>query len=407
MSGINGFNRQIKAMYSRLEQLYSSFEQSSDTDLVPSTWKELGVAVEELQVANEELTQQNTQIAEALQNNAEQHYYYQSLLNHIPEAYIVTTVDGKIQEANLMATRLLRVEQLHLVGKLLISFVLADYRTPFRTELIRLSRGNQTRTWSAWFQPRDTAPVHLALTTSAVSNPPDGQVRLHWILREMTETWAAITPARERDSLLLANAADKIAASLKETVAPTLDDRPSQRYEKGETIPLYPQLLWQVQQGLVKLHTLTEDNEEVLLGLIGPSTPFGLGSTFLPVYQATAMTAVKLIQFSLAEVKAIPDLAQTLLPKLNQRFHQIEALLAIAAQRRVKHRLCLLLRLLQQEIGEPVACGTRLSLRLTHEDLASACCTTRVTITRLMGELQKHGDITIDSKYHILLKENF
>jgi CRP-like cAMP-binding protein len=227
----------------------------------------------------------------------------------------------------------------------------------------------------------------------------------------MTETWAAITPARERDSLLLADAADKMSASmsavLKEAVAPTPDDRPPQRYEKGETIPLYPQLLWQVQQGLVKLHTLTEDNEEVLLGLVGPSTPFGLGSTFLPVYQATAMTSVELLQFSLAEVKAIPDLAQTLLPKLNQRLHQTEALLTIAGQRRVKYRLCLLLRLLQQEIGEPVAQGTRLSLRLTHEDLASACCTTRVTVTRLMGELQKQGELMIDSKCHIILKENF
>jgi CRP-like cAMP-binding protein len=42
--------------------------------------------------------------------------------------------------------------------------------------------------------------------------------------------------------------------------------------------------------------------------------------------------------------------------------------------------------------------------RFTHEDIASACCTTRVTITRLMGILEQIGLISFDSKNHIILK---
>ncbi len=84
---------------------------------------------------------------------------------------------------------------------------------------------------------------------------------------------------------------------------------------------------------------------------------------------------------------------------------QTESFLFIAGRRRVKERLQHLLLLLKQEIGQPVANGTRLSIRLTHEEIASACCTTRVTITRLMSTLHKQGFISFDSKNHIIIND--
>ncbi|MEB3339118.1 MAG: Crp/Fnr family transcriptional regulator, partial [Leptolyngbyaceae bacterium] len=76
--------------------------------------------------------------------------------------------------------------------------------------------------------------------------------------------------------------------------------------------------------------------------------------------------------------------------------------------RRVQDRLYHLLRLLKQEIGQPVEQGTRFSVRLTHEDLANACCTTRVTITRLLSKLQQQNKIIFDAQRHIVLNdENF
>lgn len=386
MNSIATFTRQLEAMYRRLKQLYSHAEQPS-LELIPETWKELGVAMEVLQRANQELQQQSAQVTTTLQNVAQQHHYYQNLLNHIPEAYLVTTADGRIREANLMAARLLRVPQSFLSDKSLLEFVPSSQHLAVRTKLTRLAQGNQPRVWSAWFQPRDLAPIHLALTTAAVYDSDSKQVSIHWILREMTETWATVVPQ---------------TSSLHES-GHSMISRPIQTYSKGESIPLYPQFIWQVQQGLVKLHTLTDENEEVLIGLLGSSLLFGTGSAFLPTYQATALTNVQLIQFSLAEVKASPTLAQLLLPKLNQRTQQMESLLAISGQRRVRNRLYLLLKLLQQEIGEPCREHIRLSLRLTHEDLANACCTSRVTMTRLLGELQRQGKIEIDDKFHIIL----
>lgn len=96
-------------------------------------------------------------------------------------------------------------------------------------------------------------------------------------------------------------------------------------------------------------------------------------------------------------------LSQILLPQINQRLQQTETFLAISGRRHVRERLEQLLLFLKQEIGEPVSQGTRLKVRLTHQDLANACCTTRVTITRLLSQLQKQGKISLDSKFQIIL----
>ena len=81
-------------------------------------------------------------------------------------------------------------------------------------------------------------------------------------------------------------------------------------------------------------------------------------------------------------------LTQVLLPQLNQRLQQTEALLAISGKRQVKERLDYFLLFLKKEIGLPIAQGIHLLVCLTHQNIADVCCTT-ITITRLMGKLQK------------------
>jgi CRP-like cAMP-binding protein len=90
-----------------------------------------------------------------------------------------------------------------------------------------------------------------------------------------------------------------------------------------------------------------ENGEEVLVGLAGPSMPFGTDLTSLPTYQATALSEVELVCFSVTDIAASPYLAQSILPQINQRLRQTEALLAISGQRRVKARFLQLLQLLK------------------------------------------------------------
>jgi CRP-like cAMP-binding protein len=176
-------------------------------------------------------------------------------------------------------------------------------------------------------------------------------------------------------------------------------------YAKGEEIPLVSQGVWQVCQGLVQLSTLCQNGEEVWLGWAEPSTFFGQWFSLLRSYQAIALGDVQLTWFSLAEINASPRLSQLVLPQLVRRIQQTEALLAISGQRRVEDRLQHLLMLMKQQIGQPVAGGTRIEMRITHQNLANAIGTTRVTVTRLLSKLKSEGLITIDRDRHIILRE--
>ena len=79
-------------------------------------------------------------------------------------------------------------------------------------------------------------------------------------------------------------------------------------------------------------------------------------------------------------------------------------MLAINALRRVEDRLWQLLLMLGEEMGRPVDNGIRLTVRFTHQNLAKVICTTRVTVTRILGYFQNRGWIEFDQKRHIILK---
>ncbi|AFZ13724.1 putative transcriptional regulator, Crp/Fnr family [Crinalium epipsammum PCC 9333] len=176
-------------------------------------------------------------------------------------------------------------------------------------------------------------------------------------------------------------------------------------YAKEEEIPLLPQGMWQVSQGLVQFNTFCSNGAEVLLGWASPSMFFGQWLTSLPTYHAKAVSNVYLKWFALREIEATPSLSQAILPQLVRRQRQTEALLAITGQRRVEDRLHRLLLLLKQEMSQPVAEGTRISVRLTHQTIANTICTTRVTVTRLFSKLQDQGWIKFDAGHHIILKD--
>ena len=177
-------------------------------------------------------------------------------------------------------------------------------------------------------------------------------------------------------------------------------------YSKGEEIPLVPQGIWQVQRGLVQFNTLHPNGEEVVLGWAESSAFFGLWFTSLQTYQAPALSEVYLSWFSLNEVENSSRLAQAMIPQMRRRMRQTEAMLAIAGQRRVENRLHQLLLLLKEEMGQPVDDGTRINARLTHQTIANAICTTRVTVTRLLSKLQSQGGIVLDSDRHIIVKNS-
>lgn len=174
-------------------------------------------------------------------------------------------------------------------------------------------------------------------------------------------------------------------------------------FRSGQPIPMNSTDIWIVYRGVVHLSTLYPNGEEALLGLAGPSMPFGLPLTLIHPYQATALSDVDLMSLPLSEVSQSESLAREIFHHMSRRLRQAEAMLAMVGCRRVEDRLRQLLLLLQMEVGQPVPEGTRLGVRLTHQHLASAIGTTRVTVTRLLGQLREQGRLVIDSQRHIVL----
>lgn len=205
-------------------------------------------------------------------------------------------------------------------------------------------------------------------------------------------------------SMLQPNVSDAVMQpDLRQLLESLYHGRDLSAFRSGQTIPMHPQEVWIVCRGVVQLSTLYPNGDEALLGLAGPSMPFGLPLTLIQPYQATALSDVDLMELTLTEIEQSATLSREIFHHLSRRLRQAEAMLAMAGCRRVEDRLRQLLVLLQMEVGQPVAGGTRLSVRLTHQHLASAIGTTRVTVTRLLGQLREEGRLIIDDRRHIIL----
>jgi CRP-like cAMP-binding protein len=175
-------------------------------------------------------------------------------------------------------------------------------------------------------------------------------------------------------------------------------------YDRGEAIPLVEEGVWQVYRGVSQLSQVSETGEEILLGWAQPGHFFGLWLTYIEAYQAKALSEIYLRWYNLNEIESSPQLTQMMLNQMSRRLRQTEALLAIAGLKRVEDRLLQLLKLLKEEMGQTVdEQRTRLTIRLTHQNIASAIGTTRVTVTRLLGDFQRQGIISIDNDRHIIL----
>ncbi|MFB2770075.1 helix-turn-helix domain-containing protein [Pelatocladus sp. BLCC-F211] len=355
-------------------------------DEMPEALTELSWASQSVHFAIEELYQQHEQLEETKKTLQAECQRYQELFEEAPDGYLVTDVQGKIQLANHKASKLLNLKKEFLVGKPIINFVSLKQKHDFRNFLAQLTQNGRNQELVVALQQHGNELFNAALTVAISYNNQGKAQSLRWLLRSINES---------KRTELLQTTKDRDFD----------DDRPIHKYSKGDTIPLNTQVIWYVRHGLVKLTTLGDTSEEVLVGLAVPEMVFGSYLTSLNTYQATAISDVKLVAIDLSEILASPTFSHALLPKINQRLRQTESFLVISGLRRVQDRLYGLLQLLKREIGEKVAQGTRLSVRLTHEDLANACCTTRVTVTRLLSLLRKEGKICFDHKKHIIVKD--
>jgi len=156
--------------------------------------------------------------------------------------------------------------------------------------------------------------------------------------------------------------------------------------------------VWKIESGVVRTMAWLDDESLVTLGLWGPGDWVGAPLSTVPHHHAECLTDVK--------VRLVPIESWTPAPlDLLRRSQRIEELLAIRSYRRVEMMLIKLLNWLGQHFGRTTKDGRAIELRLTHQDFADLLGTTRVTITRAFGQLERQGAIE-RSLHRIVLCED-
>lgn len=405
---IDRFAQRVTAMQERVFHLLDlKSSEFAEVDFVPSASKELGLAVEELQVAIEELQHQNQALAIAAASNGTERDYYRELFESAPIAYLLTDLNGTIQESNRAAAKLLNVPARFLPGKPLSIFVSETYRQYFRVEMTRQqqllvaavedaesSSASRSQALELCLQPRDREAFDAICRVTLLRNAANKPTALAWLLKAVTKPKTMVTPEHTQP----------IWHQL--DIPALVSNYPIHSYNRDELTLLDNQNIWLVTDGLVKLTTLTEYNEEVLIGLVGPGMPLGTCLTPFALYEATAFSSVQMVAISLDELSHSPHLAQNLFLAACRRLQQTEKFIVATRQRRVSDRLYQMFQLLSVEIGQVTPQGIRLPIPLTHEDLAALCGSDRLSISRLLKRLQQQGQISIEQGYYVVCQSS-
>ncbi len=97
-------------------------------------------------------------------------------------------------------------------------------------------------------------------------------------------------------------------------------------------------------------------------------------------------------------IEADTSVGLLLLQGLSSRILQTETMIETLTHRDMSSRLVSFLLVLCRDFGVPDEQGITIDLRLSHQSIAEAIGSTRVTITRLLGDLRNAGLLTIHRK---------
>jgi CRP-like cAMP-binding protein len=169
-------------------------------------------------------------------------------------------------------------------------------------------------------------------------------------------------------------------------------------FTRRSLLPLDNSHLWQINSGFVMTNTYLEDGTMIALGLWGGGDIVGQSLTRIKPYQAQCLTNVE------ASLVLAQEWNQSKTDWL-KHIERAEELMVIRSNKKVETMLIQLLVWLSKKFGSQLEQGRLIDMRLTHEDLAGLISSSRVTVTRLLGQLEQEKVIERKSLNRIIVHQ--
>jgi CRP/FNR family transcriptional regulator, cyclic AMP receptor protein len=172
--------------------------------------------------------------------------------------------------------------------------------------------------------------------------------------------------------------------------------------------------MYMILKGKVKVVQMTEDGKEVILAVHRAGESFGevslidgktvqAGVVAMEESVIAYISKKEYVSLIQSHKKLLDNLLNILCSRLRESWDKIQLLSFTNASQRVK----MLLHLLSDEYGKKTSEGVSVDIRLTHQDIANMIGISRETVTRIMDQWHKDGEISMVDKKRILLKSEF
>lgn len=174
------------------------------------------------------------------------------------------------------------------------------------------------------------------------------------------------------------------------------DNLKSQTFAPSELMPLQSDHLWLLHEGIVKVSAWTQEGNPMTLGYWGKNDIIGQPLILVHPFRTKCLTNVCASSIPINQANCITNL-------IARHSIQSEEILNILRAEKIYERLCKMLVWLGKKFGSEIEIGLMINLRLTHQDLAEIIGATRVSVTKLINQLEREGFLSRPERNSIVL----
>ena len=155
-------------------------------------------------------------------------------------------------------------------------------------------------------------------------------------------------------------------------------------FSRRDLVPPDQNVLWRIERGAIRTATWGEQGTLITLGYWGSGDIVGYPLSRVRPYQIECLTSV--------EMSMLPKaLWYQALDAMLLHIQEAEELFSIVNRKPVSLRLWQFLIWLGKKFGRDVEQGRLIDLEVTHQEIAEVINATRVSVTRMLQQLESEG----------------